>query len=150
LGIAGEDPVRSTPEDLLLGRLAVEKSLIPAETLEECLREQAAARAGGQDPSLGDLLEKRRLLSSRTIEELLQEHHRRLRGLPDLPRYEIQSFLGEGAMGIVYRAMDRELQRPVALKVMRESLGSLEVAQRRFRREAQTAAGLAHPNVVTA
>ena len=52
-------------------------------------------------------------------------------------------------MGSVYQATDLELERPVAVKVVREDLvGSEETAQR-FRREARVAASLSHPNVVT-
>jgi tetratricopeptide (TPR) repeat protein/tRNA A-37 threonylcarbamoyl transferase component Bud32 len=64
-------------------------------------------------------------------------------------RYELQERLGEGATAIVYAARDRELQREVAIKVLRESVGLSDIARERFRREAQAAAGLSHPNLVT-
>jgi tetratricopeptide (TPR) repeat protein/tRNA A-37 threonylcarbamoyl transferase component Bud32 len=70
-------------------------------------------------------------------------------GIPDLPRYEVRERIGEGVTALVYRAWDRELKRVVALKVLRESAGLSEVSRVRFRREAQAAAGLVHPNVVT-
>ncbi len=60
-------------------------------------------------------------------------------------RYRVESLLGEGGMGRVYRAQDGVLERSVALKVMRP-LGPLAVA--RFEREARVAAGLRHPSVV--
>jgi len=73
-------------------------------------------------------------------------------GVPDaraiLSRYELQGRLGEGATAVVYRAWDRELKRPVAVKVLREHAALSEIARQRFRREATTAAGLAHPHVV--
>ncbi|HVR86511.1 MAG TPA: protein kinase, partial [Planctomycetota bacterium] len=68
---------------------------------------------------------------------------------PDIPRYEVLERLGEGATSVVYRARDRELGRIVALKVHRMKTGWSEVARQRFRREAQAAASLSHPNVVT-
>jgi hypothetical protein len=68
---------------------------------------------------------------------------------PRLPRYEVRDRLGEGASAVVYRAWDRELGRPVALKVLRDLAGFGQVARERFHREAQAAAGLSHPNVVT-
>src|SRR5579863_2022137 len=64
------------------------------------------------------------------------------------PRYQIQARLGEGTSAVVYRAWDSHLQRPVAFKLLRQAMGSSEVARERFRREAQTAAGIVHPNVV--
>jgi serine/threonine protein kinase len=62
-------------------------------------------------------------------------------------RYEVRTLLGRGGMATVYLAHDRELDRPVALKVLHRSGADDEFAHR-FRREAQTAARLAHPNVV--
>jgi len=67
---------------------------------------------------------------------------------PRLARYEIREAVGEGATAIVYRAWDRQLARPVAIKVLRETTGFSELARSRFRREAQAAAALSHPNVV--
>src|SRR5437588_8172141 len=67
---------------------------------------------------------------------------------PNLKGYEILGELGRGGMGIVYRAVQRERNRVVALKVIRrERLAHPEMLTR-FRREAQAAARLAHPNIV--
>jgi serine/threonine-protein kinase len=68
-------------------------------------------------------------------------------------RYEIESEIGRGAMGIVYLAQDPRLRRPVAVKTysLPEGLGAEQVReyQHRFLREAQAAAGLSHPGIVT-
>jgi serine/threonine-protein kinase len=69
--------------------------------------------------------------------------------VPTFQRYEVRDVLGEGATSIVYSAWDRELHRPVAIKLLRESVGLSDLSRQRFRREAQAAAGMAHPNVVT-
>jgi tetratricopeptide (TPR) repeat protein/tRNA A-37 threonylcarbamoyl transferase component Bud32 len=66
-----------------------------------------------------------------------------------ISRYELQERIGEGATALVYAARDRELQRDVAIKILREVIGMSEIARERFRREAQAAAGLSHPNLVT-
>jgi tetratricopeptide (TPR) repeat protein/tRNA A-37 threonylcarbamoyl transferase component Bud32 len=71
------------------------------------------------------------------------------RAFPQFSRYEVREVLGEGATSVVYSAWDRELHRPVAIKLLRESAGLSDLARQRFRREAQAAAGMAHPNVVT-
>jgi tRNA A-37 threonylcarbamoyl transferase component Bud32 len=68
---------------------------------------------------------------------------------PSLSRFEIQDVVGQGATAVVYRARDRQLNRTVAVKVLRDMPGMNEVVRERFRREGQAAAGLAHPNVVT-
>jgi tRNA A-37 threonylcarbamoyl transferase component Bud32/tetratricopeptide (TPR) repeat protein len=62
-------------------------------------------------------------------------------------RYLVLNLLGEGAMGVVYKAHDSELNRSVALKVLRHD--DAGAATRRLLREAQAMARLAHPNVVT-
>jgi serine/threonine-protein kinase len=69
--------------------------------------------------------------------------------IPTLSRFEIERGIGQGATAVVYRARDRRLNRTVAVKVLRDGPGMSDVVRERFRREAQAAAGLAHPNVVT-
>jgi hypothetical protein len=63
-------------------------------------------------------------------------------------RYEIRALLGRGGMGEVFEAVDRRLHRTVAVKVLRPELAADERFLARFRREASTAAGLAHPGIV--
>src|SRR5438132_2972284 len=67
---------------------------------------------------------------------------------PRLPDFEIVGELGRGGMGIVYKARQISRERTVALKVIRKDRLVHEDAVRRFRREAQAAARLAHPNIV--
>jgi serine/threonine protein kinase/Flp pilus assembly protein TadD len=58
--------------------------------------------------------------------------------------------LGRGAMGVTYRAIDKALDRPVALKIINTDRGSRSAeARERFTREARAAAALRHPNVAT-
>jgi tetratricopeptide (TPR) repeat protein/predicted Ser/Thr protein kinase len=65
-----------------------------------------------------------------------------------LAGYEIQEILGEGGMGVVYRALDPTLQRPLAIKVIRpEALGSQ--GKDRFLHEARACSRINHPNIVT-
>ena len=63
-------------------------------------------------------------------------------------RYRVIGLLGTGGMARVYRARDELLGREVALKVLSERLSSDRSFVERFRREAQNAAGLNHPNIV--
>ena len=64
-------------------------------------------------------------------------------------RYEIRAPLGRGGMGEVFEAVDRRLGRTVAIKVLRPELAADERFLARFRREAATAAGLAHVGIVS-
>jgi eukaryotic-like serine/threonine-protein kinase len=63
-------------------------------------------------------------------------------------RYELEDLLGRGGMAEVRRAVDTRLGRPVAVKRLRADLATDPTFQARFRREAQSAAGLNHPNIV--
>jgi serine/threonine protein kinase len=74
------------------------------------------------------------------LSDSVLDHLRSVAALPDLTgtRYEIESEIGRGGLGVVYRAHDRELERPVALKVLDSALAG----------EAQLIAGLEHPAIV--
>ena len=62
--------------------------------------------------------------------------------------YRIEAKLGEGGMGMVFRALDTKLNRPVAVKLLSEDLADA-AARRRFQREAQMASSLNHPHILT-
>jgi serine/threonine protein kinase len=61
--------------------------------------------------------------------------------------YEIQSALGAGGMGEVYRARDTRLERTVAIKILPEHLASNSELRARFEREARAVSSLNHPHI---
>ncbi|MEP7001810.1 MAG: serine/threonine-protein kinase, partial [bacterium] len=69
--------------------------------------------------------------------------------IAEIGKYKILGQIGEGAMGVVYRALDPVLNRAVAIKVMSDSLARDAELRARFLREAQSAGSLQHPNVIT-
>jgi serine/threonine-protein kinase len=69
--------------------------------------------------------------------------------LPEVPGYRIESVLGRGSTGVVYRAVQLAVERVVALKVLHRSLSRGRIV-RRLQREARTTARLSHPNIVAA
>jgi Tol biopolymer transport system component len=108
----------------------------------------------------------------REVEDLLHAHdqagnmlERPALGMPGLDRipgeksdaligtqlgfYQVEALIGTGGMGRVYRARDTRLPRHVALKVLPEEYGSDMERVRRFKREAQAASALNHPNILT-
>lgn len=64
-------------------------------------------------------------------------------------RYEILEKIGEGGMAKVYKARCHLLNRDVAIKVLKEEYAKDETFVKRFRAEAQSAAALTHPNIVS-
>src|SRR5437016_6470488 len=66
-----------------------------------------------------------------------------------LGRFQVREKVGEGGMGVVYRAEDTRLNREVALKLIHPRHIKDEEARRRFIREAQSVSTISHPNVCT-
>ena len=64
-------------------------------------------------------------------------------------RYELQDELGRGSMSIIYRGLDPQIGRPIALKTLRPEFRTHEEYRRRFVQEAKAAGTLSHPNIVT-
>jgi serine/threonine-protein kinase len=69
--------------------------------------------------------------------------------LPEIPGYQIQEQIGQGSMGVVYRARHLALDRVVALKVLNPQFSQDESFLKSFSQEAKTVARLQHPNIVT-
>ena len=63
-------------------------------------------------------------------------------------RYEVERVIGSGGMGVVFKAFDTELNRPVAVKVLAPYLAGSGAARKRFAREARAAAAIVHEHVV--
>src|SRR5215475_12271953 len=73
---------------------------------------------------------------------------RRLDPGTQIGSYRMESEIGRGGMGSVYRALDTKLNRAVAIKFLSDELADA-AARRRFQREAQTASSLNHPHILT-
>jgi serine/threonine protein kinase len=85
----------------------------------------------------------------------IDEHVRELLGAPHHPemfgrlgRYDIERVIGHGGMGIVLKAHDSELNRPIAIKLLAGHLAHVGAARERFAREGRAAAAVVHEHVV--
>lgn len=90
-----------------------------------------------------------------TVQESLHETVRGLLGTPSHPemlgrlgRYDIERVIGSGGMGIVLKAHDSELNRPIAIKLLAPHLAHVGAARERFAREGRAAAAVVHEHVV--
>lgn len=110
----------------------------------------AAQEDGAEDDMSWDITESLTAASSGRCESPAAGHDRSrqdLRGM-SLGRYLLLGSLGQGGMGMVFAAYDPELDRKVAVKVLRTDLLQSEVARARLVREAKAVAQLSHPNLV--
>ncbi len=111
-----------------------------------------AITATQEDPLLADPLatanEKTVPHAVRTMLEFLAPSDRP-GSLGRLGPYEILQHIGQGGMGVVFRALDERLSRIVAVKMLAPALAASKPARMRFEREARAAAAVCHENVVT-
>ncbi|MBI2933392.1 MAG: protein kinase [Planctomycetes bacterium] len=128
-----------------LGSIAVERGLLSLDQLEECERRQ---RETPSIPLARVILETSRFDAAQ-LTALLRQLDRRLSGPRKIGRYFVKSLLGQGGMSDVYLALDGELDREVALKLLRASGAAERALVERFHREAQNVARLKHPAIVT-
>ncbi len=121
---------------------ALERGLVRAGDVDVC-------RASGAGP-LRVRLVLAGLLTSEQVADLLEEPAAQavLRRALARTRFEVESEIGRGAMGIVHRAVDRESGGTVALKVLLAGAATDDESIRRFRRESRVLAGTLHPNLV--
>lgn len=149
---------------LLSGRKPFAAKSLP-EVMRKVLTEEPKPLTGREaTPALarivGRALQKEPLKRYQRVEELMAD----LRGVdPDEPaetgsatgeptqvdRYRIVERIGQGGMGVVYKARDPVLDREVAIKSMLVHFGDDQQARARFKQEARSAARLQHPNIVT-
>ncbi len=126
--------------------------------LDRIVAEYSDALAAGGSPALEDYLARVDPTARPGLERCLKMIEAGLAAAPaglqplapnvQLGRYLLKRELGRGGMAVVWLAQDTELQRPVALKVLRPGLAVEAKHTDRFRREALAVAKLRHPNIV--
>jgi eukaryotic-like serine/threonine-protein kinase len=96
--------------------------------------------------ALGENLDSRDSVDDRVLQLLGMPKHPEMLGR--LGRYDIEKIIGSGGMGIVLKAHDSELNRPIAIKLLAPHLSHVGAARERFAREGRAAAAVVHEHVV--
>ncbi len=138
LAIAADDQWRADFNDCLSGQFLVDAF---SQTSAHC-RESAKQQCNEAPADDFDLASVDAMLAKILHPPIHPET------LGRLGRYEVESVIGCGGMGVVLRGYDRELQRPVAIKLILPRLSKNGTAKQRFAREARAAAAILHPNVI--
>ena len=128
-----------------LERLAESRILVPG-AVQTLLDGLPAASQPADARQLVRLLVERRMLTAYQARQILGGQGKSL----VLGNYLILDELGQGGMGLVFKAQHRRMKRVVALKVLAPHVTRSPEAVRRFQREMEAAAHLSHPNIVTA
>ncbi|MGE0432636.1 MAG: serine/threonine-protein kinase, partial [Planctomycetota bacterium] len=137
-----------TDLDKSLAQLIVKFRKATAEQVKPALAELQRWHEHGRKGDLADVLVAHRVVTAKAARQLRIMATRE--AAPEIPGYKIIEPLGGGGMGVVYLARQEELDRDVALKVLRpDALDDAEAVQR-FMREARAAGKLDHPNIVRA
>jgi predicted Ser/Thr protein kinase len=163
-------------QQLLLGKKLLERGLITPDQLREALVERARLVAGGDSTGapLGGILVSKGFLTDAQLVDALADNSRTplppgsssavslpttAPSVPQDPatthlgKYALVRELGRGGMGVVYEAVDTQLDRKVALKLLLVNPNldakDRQLEQERFVQEAQLSAKLKHPNIVT-
>lgn len=134
-------------DDLLFAEHAVKSGFLSQEDVDETLAVQRRMEEMGVRDTLRNVLVNRGVL--REGDAAIVARHAGLQaGREPIPGYTLESRLGAGAMGTVYRAWQRGMQRHVAVKILRRDLTSDPRQVERLRREAALVGKLDHPNIV--
>ncbi len=175
----GEQPASdakgSREEDLLFGKLLIEKKYVTPEQVKECLKIRAGnpQDSQGRPLRLGEILMRRGYVTMEALEEVIRSRttpataasstvgktstfenpgqapaevaKAALDPKKRLGKYVLLKIVGRGGMGAVYKAWDTVLNRAVAVKMLTGDSSPQDI--QRFLREAQTAGSLMHPNI---
>lgn len=126
------------------GKAAVASGLVEAEDLKTFWNSLPAETRPKQGDLFAKLLADRGVLTPFQAQEILAGRAEQLQ----LGQYMICEKIGQGGMGMVYRAQHKKMKRVVAIKVLTADRIRNEKAVKRFKREVEAAARLTHPNIV--
>ncbi len=137
-------------QDIGVARYVKTTGMATPEQLAGALQAQARKAQSGTPVSLADALVELGVITPAQRETVERKVQTQQTGATTLGTYRLLKKLGEGGMGAVYLAEDTTLARKVAVKVLPRRLAGDGEFLTRFRREAESAARLRHPNIVGA
>jgi eukaryotic-like serine/threonine-protein kinase len=142
-----QQPHKETHTDQTFGQAAVGLGYVSDSQVAECVRIQTTLKQMGLEEQLGDIMTKKGYLTP-------QYHSNVLKKLgvqtSPIPGYTIQGKIGQGGMGIVYKATQTSVNRLVAIKILSGNATKDKTYVARFLQEAQSAANLNHKNLIAA
>ena len=135
-------------EDILIALRAADEGAIDRDALSRLLAIIDTWDRGGLHPSAGELLTKQFRIDASKVRrwesEITGQGQRRI------GRYQLRRKVGQGGMGLVFEALDPNLGRTVALKLLSGDRLDSPVSVQRFLREAKSSGSFNHPNIVHA
>ena len=154
--MASPEPRAATAH--LFGQLAIEMGLVNGIQLDQGLRQQAESRQlklPERQCRLGEILIRQKVLTPEQVREVLAVQRKR-RQEDDAVKLPVEQFgdfkllerLGEGNMGVVFKARNVLTGQIVALKVLKQGMGVNKEYLERFKREQEAAEKMRHPNIV--
>jgi eukaryotic-like serine/threonine-protein kinase len=140
-------PHKETHTDQTFGQAAVGLGFVNEAQVQECIRIQTTMRGMGLDEQLGEIMAKKGYLTPQQQSAVLKKLG--VQTSP-IPGYAIQAKIGQGGMGIVYKATQTSVNRVVAIKILSGNATKDKTYVARFLQEAQSAANLNHKNLIAA
>jgi serine/threonine-protein kinase len=149
-----EESKSNSKNDYAFGQAAIRENFCTAAQVKECLDIQTRLRSIGVEPKpIAEILQEKGYLKSEQAERVLQQQAKAppapQQGRISIPGYEIISKIGQGGMGVVYKARQISMDRPVAIKVLSARFAKDKSFSDRFMREARAVARLNHENVIS-
>src|SRR5688572_22392839 len=133
--------------DVSYGQVAISLGYVTAEQVQECLSIQAKMREMGIDTPLGEVLSRKGYVTAQQQSAVLKKLG--VQSSP-IPGYSILGKIGQGGMGVVYKALQTSINRTVAIKILSNAATKDKTYVARFLGEAQAAASLSHKNLIAA
>src|SRR5262249_48871414 len=124
------------------------RRLLTTNDVDALLAAEARERPWSEAIQTSDLHGPRNTVWTETMAKQLLGPPSHPEMLGRLGRYEVERLIGSGGMGIVFKGVDTELNRPVAIKVLAPHLAGSGAARQRFSREARGAGAVVHEHVV--